>query len=288
LAQSRAEVEALLRQYTDLYDFAPVGYFTLARDGAIRQANLAGARLLGVEVGKLIKRRFGVFVSVESRPAFNAFLEKVFTSGSKETCEIELLKDASDLLSAHIEAIYDVSRGKCEACQAVVSDITARKQAEEELRHLNTHDSLTGLYDRGFFMEELARLERRREFPISIVMADVDHLKEVNDQKGHAAGDALLKRVAQALTAAFRVKDVVARIGGDEFAVLLLDTNATRAKVAMQRVRYVIQKNNAAHTETPIRLSLGVSTANDPAPLSLVLKEADANMYREKRGDNGA
>jgi diguanylate cyclase (GGDEF)-like protein/PAS domain S-box-containing protein len=286
LAQSRAEVEALLLQYADLYDFAPVGYFTLARDGEIRQANLAGARLLGVEVGKLIKRRFGVFVSVKSRPAFNAFLEKVFTSGSKETCEIELLKDASDLLSAHIEAICDVSRGKCETCHAVVSNITERKQAEEELRHLSTHDSLTGLYDRGFFMEEMARLERRREFPVSIVMADVDHLKEVNDQEGHADGDALLKRVAQALTAAFRVKDVVARIGGDEFAVLLLDTDAARAKVAMQRVRQVIQKNNAAHTEMPIRLSLGVSTAETPAPLSVVLKEADANMYREKRGDS--
>ena len=63
LVQSRAEVEALLRQYTDLYDFAPVGYFTLARDGAIHQVNLAGANLLGVERGALIKRRFGVFVS---------------------------------------------------------------------------------------------------------------------------------------------------------------------------------------------------------------------------------
>ena len=136
LAQSRAEVEALLRQYADLYDFAPVGYFTLARDGAICQANLAGARLLGVERGKLIKRRFGVFVSVESRPAFNAFLEKVFTSGSKEACEIALLKDASKTLSAQIEAICDASCGKREACQAVVSDITLRKQAEDELRHL--------------------------------------------------------------------------------------------------------------------------------------------------------
>ena len=136
LAQSRAEVEALLRQYTDLYDFAPVGYFTLARDGAICQANLAGARLLRVERGKLIKRRFGVFVSVESRPAFNAFLEKVFTSGSKEACEVALLKDGLRPLSAHIEAICDASRGKREACQAVVSDITLRKQAEDELRHL--------------------------------------------------------------------------------------------------------------------------------------------------------
>jgi diguanylate cyclase (GGDEF)-like protein/PAS domain S-box-containing protein len=288
LAQSRAEVEALLRQYTDLYDFAPVGYFTLARDGAICQANLAGAHLLGVERGKLIKRRFGVFVSVESRPDFSAFLEKVFTSGSKEACEIVLLKDASDPLSAHIEAICDVSRGKCEACQAVVSDITVRKQAEEELRHLNTHDTLTGLYDRGFFMEEMAHLERRREFPISIVMADVDHLKETNDQEGHAAGDALLKRVAQALTVAFRTKDILARIGGDEFAVLLPATGATGAKVSLQRVRQVIQVNNAAHTETPIRLSLGVSTAGTPASISVVLKEADANMYREKRGNNGA
>jgi PAS domain S-box-containing protein len=199
LAQSRAEVEALLRQYADLYDFAPVGYFTLARDGAILQVNLAGARLLGVERGKLIKRRFGVFVSVESRPTFNAFLEKVFTSGSKETCEVALLKDGLAPLWAQIEAICDVSRGKHEACQAVVSDITLRKQAEDELRHLSTHDTLTGLYDRGFFMEEMTRLECQQEFPVSIVMADVDLLKETNDQEGHAIGDALLKRVAQAL-----------------------------------------------------------------------------------------
>ena len=288
LAQSRADVEALLRLYTDLYDFAPVGYFTLARDGTIRQVNLAGARLLGEEVGKLIQRRFGVFVSVESRPAFNAFLEKVFTSGSKEACEIALFKDASDPLSAHIEAICDVARGEREACQAVVSDITVRKQAEEDLRHLNSHDTLTGLYDRGFFMEEMAQLERRREFPTSIVMADVDHLKETNDQEGHAAGDALLKRVAQALTAAFRSKDIVARIGGDEFAVLLPATDATGAKVSLQRVRQVIKKNNAAHAETPICLSLGMSTAEVPTSLSVVLNEADANMYREKRGDNGA
>jgi diguanylate cyclase (GGDEF)-like protein len=147
---------------------------------------------------------------------------------------------------------------------------------------------LTGLYDRGFFMEEMAQLERRREFPISIVMADVDHLKETNDQEGHAAGDALLKRVAQVLTAAFRLKDVVARIGGDEFAMLLPATDATGAIVSLQRVREVIQKDNAAHTEMPIRLSLGVSTAETPASLSVVLKEADENMYREKRGNNGA
>ncbi len=284
LVRSRTEMEALLGDYADLYEFAPVGYFTLARDGAILQANLAGARLLGVEIGNLTRRRFGAFLPAQSRTTFNAFLEKAFSSQSKEVCEITLLRDGPDPLWAHIEAMLSAAvPGQREVCRAVVSDITARKQAEEELRHLSTHDALTGLYNRSFLIEEMARLERGRGFPISIVMADVDRLKEANDQAGHAIGDALLKRVAQALTAAFRAADVVARIGGDEFAVLLPATDATAARVSLERVRQVIEEDNAAHAGTPIRLSLGVSTAERPSPLSVVLKEADANMYREKR-----
>jgi diguanylate cyclase (GGDEF)-like protein len=134
----------------------------------------------------------------------------------------------------------------------------------------------------------MARLEHGREFPVSIMMADLEYLKDTNDQYGHAARDTLLKRVAQALNAAFRAEDVVARIGGDEFAVLLPATDATAAEVSLQRVRQVIQENNAAHTGTPIRISLGVSTAETPAPLSGVLKGADANMYCEKRGHNAS
>jgi len=137
-------------------------------------------------------------------------------------------------------------------------------------------------------MEEMARLERGRDFPVSIVMADVDKLKEINDREGHAAGDILLKRVAQALTAAFRAEDVVARIGGDEFAVLLPATDATAAEVSLQRVRQIIHENNASGTGTPIHISLGVSTAQKTTGLSAALKEADANMYREKRGHDAS
>ena len=137
LVQARAETEAALRQYTDLYDFAPVGYFTLARDGAISKVNLAGANLLGAgaERGKLIKRRLGVFIPAQSRTTFNAFLDKVFTSGENETCEIELLKDGSTPLWTHIEAITDSDER--EACRLVVVDITERKQAEEKIRTMN-------------------------------------------------------------------------------------------------------------------------------------------------------
>lgn len=135
LMESRAQVEAGLRQYTDLYDFAPVGYFTLARDGAIQQVNLSGANLLGVERSKLINRRFGVFVSPKSRLAFTAFLEKVLSGGAeKGTCEVELLKDKTEPFWAHIEGVGDASRGQGEMCRAVVSNITDRKRMEEALR----------------------------------------------------------------------------------------------------------------------------------------------------------
>lgn len=279
LMQSRAEVESILRQYTDLYDFAKVGYFTLDRDGKIRQSNLTGTHLLGVERSRLMNRRFGLFVSDDSRPVFNTFLNKVFESRERETCEVTLLKKGDEQLYVEIEA--RISENEQE-CRAVVVDITARKRAELELRYLSIHDALTGLYNRRIFEDEMERLERGRQFPISIVMLDVDGLKETNDHAGHAAGDELLKRVAQLLTDAFRADDIIARIGGDEFAVLLPNTDTTVAASALRRLQFVLQEVDAAYTGAPLRFSVGVSTAETPKPLIDVLREADEVMYREK------
>ncbi len=165
LMQVRAELEAALRQYTDLYDLAPVGYLTLSCDGTILQANLKGAELLGLERGKVIKRRFGGFVSDQSRPVFNTFLEMVFASQENKKCEVALLKKEGDPIWVNIEAIFEQAHGQDDICHAVVRDVTVRKQAEEKLIYLSNHDVLTGLYNRNFFIEEMARFERGRRFP---------------------------------------------------------------------------------------------------------------------------
>jgi PAS domain S-box-containing protein len=133
LRQVRDEMETALEKYTNLYDFAPVGYFTLDRDGTIRAANLTGSGLLGIERSRLIGRRFGQFVAAEARPLFAEFLGKVFASRAKEACELALLKAEHLSLVAQIEAVAIESR---QECRLAVIDMSERKRLEEKLEIL--------------------------------------------------------------------------------------------------------------------------------------------------------
>jgi diguanylate cyclase (GGDEF)-like protein/PAS domain S-box-containing protein len=284
LAQSRVEVETLLEQYTDLYDFAPMGYFTLARGSEIRQVNLAGASLLKVERGGLLGRYFKSFVAAQSQITFKAFLNRTFSSEHKEACEVTLQKDGSEPLVVYIEATREAGQG--EVCRVVAVDITQRTLAEEKLRYLITHDALTGLYNRRFFMEEMAGLKHGGDFPISILVVDGDQLRDTNEVYGYATGDALLKRVAEALTSTFRTHDIAARLGGEVFGVLMFGTSRAEADVLLERFQQVIQKSNVVHFEIPIHLSLRVSTAETAAALAAILRETEKNMYRAKRGNH--
>jgi diguanylate cyclase (GGDEF)-like protein len=164
----------------------------------------------------------------------------------------------------------------------VVRDITERKETEEKLRYMSTHDPLTGFYNRAYFEQEIARLERSRLYPISIVMADVDGLKATNDTRGHAAGDRLLQQAATVLSSVFRAEDMVARIGGDEFVVLLPEADEAAVAKAVQRVRDVLKTNSPVFDGINLSLSLGTATARETGGLLEALRVADERMYEDK------
>jgi two-component system cell cycle sensor histidine kinase/response regulator CckA len=129
LRKARDEMEAGLEKYSELYDFAPVGYLTLDREGTIREANLTAASLLGIDRSRLIKRRLGFCVSAADLPAFNAFLAKVFETKNRGVCEVTILKKGTPPVEARIEA--EVAAPGRE-CRAVLADITGHKRAEED------------------------------------------------------------------------------------------------------------------------------------------------------------
>lgn len=170
---------------------------------------------------------------------------------------------------------------------AVLRDVSERRRLEEHLRFLSTHDALTGLSNRSAFDECLKRLDARGPRPVGVLMVDLDGLKRVNDAWGHAAGDALLRRMAQVLRATFRSTDVVARIGGDEFAVLAAGRDAAAVATLAARLEEAVAQHNHGFDGVPLTLSIGVAIADTGVPVALALQAADARMYTMKRAHQG-
>jgi PAS domain S-box-containing protein len=127
LQRARSEVEEGLSRYTALYEFAPVGYLTLNQQGEIQQVNLTGSRLFGLERSHLMGKRLSIMVDVDSRPAFNAFLAKVFENGGRQTCEVVVRPELASPFAVEFAA---TAAAASKECRVVATDITARKRSE--------------------------------------------------------------------------------------------------------------------------------------------------------------
>lgn len=199
-----------------------------------------------------------------------------------DTGEVQIIEEVNvgEVISTPIWLrLVVVSMG--EDIAILAQDITQRKIVESKLLHLSYHDQLSGLYNRRFFEEEIKRIDMDQNLPLSVIMCDVNGLKLVNDSFGHASGDMILKRAAEAIRKACREKDVIARVGGDEFVVLL---PGTTAKETLQ-IANQIKEHQSAESTANIELSIsyGYDTkTTDKQSLIEILANAENHMYRHK------
>ena len=170
---------------------------------------------------------------------------------------------------------------------SMIEDITARRKAEEEVLYLSYYDQLTGLYNRRFYEEELRRIDTERNLPITLVMADVNGLKLTNDAFGHLAGDRLLKYIADTIKKQCRADDILARIGGDEFILLLPQTSSAQAEKLVERINSTIPEEKSHPVVCSV--SFGWDTKKESTEdISKIYINAEDLMYRHKLTEGAA
>ena len=258
--------------------------------GIVRSANQAFARLTGVDHGALA----GQPVTACLRPLARASLRQAWTAvagGATWQGELQVPAPAGLTVTTYhlsLSAVRDES-GAVTHVLGVFSDVDEQARARERLELLAHHDPLTGLCNRANFDEEVEKSVARHArsgSPFAVVFVDLDHFKQINDEHGHAAGDAALVETARRLTAGTRRSDTVARVGGDEFVLLLDDIgDSARLPVLLERIRASLERplgleDAACH----LSASMGVAVfPADGANPSALVRNADAAMYAAKR-----
>ncbi len=203
----------------------------------------------------------------------------------------EVVNYALDGSERHVLMQFSVLPGRehdWSLVQVALTDITARKKAEAYLEYLGKHDVLTKLHNRAYYVDELNRLERKGETPVSIIILDLNGLKAANDQWGHAAGDGLLRRIGEVLNEAVTRPGHAARIGGDEFAVVLPYVDERGAEAMVDNIWRLIGINNQYYSQMELKLSIGAATSVPGEKLESVARRADLLMYEDKRAHYSA
>jgi diguanylate cyclase (GGDEF)-like protein len=233
---------------------------TLGRRGFIGFLALVGASMYAVE--------------------YNQMHQVVPLVASTQYAWGELVSSAI-IMAVTAFAVWLLAEGARNGLGMAHREIELRGEAEARLAALSNRDVLTGVYSRRYFEEELGRLAHSRRYPVSVIVADVDGLKALNDTLGHAAGDELLTRAAEIICSVIRPDDVLARTGGDEFAILLPGTDTLAADGVVQRIETRLADYAASGANPHVAISFGTATALEGG-LTDALRTADALMYERK------
>ncbi|MFH7320551.1 ATP-binding protein [Desulfurivibrio sp. D14AmB] len=277
LRQARDEVENALEKYTDLYDFAPVGYLTLDRDGAIHAANLCGAALLGIERSQLTGLRFGKFVTKEHRPAFNAFLGKVFASKGKEVSEVALLNGKKQQIVVQIEAVATASMRNC---RLALIDISERKRAEKDLERLNTDlTNRAAELDAANIELEAFNYSVSHDLrrPLTLINS---YSQEVEELCGDKLDDQCRKFIQEINEGSLRMNRLI--------DTLLTFSSVSRVAINLESVDLSARANSVAtelklagpENRVTFQIAAGIVAKGDPGLLQVVLDNLIGNAWK--------
>ena len=277
------------QQYRSLFEGIPIGLYITTLAGQILDANPALVQMLGYPSKKAL---LGMVAS------------DLYANPADRECERSLFED--DLLVHNYETQLKQWDGRLiwvrDTCRAIrdksgaiqhfegsLLDITEEKASEQKLIHMARHDLLTGVFNRyalAEVLEQEAARAQRYMHPIGVLMIDVNRFKEVNDRFGHDTGDKVLQLVAEVLCSSVRGTDYVVRYGGDEFLLLLIETNGETQIVRDRIIETMASRNPVSPLfDFPITLSIGIAHWMPDSNVSIesVLSQADQAMYAEKR-----
>lgn len=263
------------------------GVISTGENSKIEIMNLAAENLTGwdktLAKGKNIEEVF-YLIEEKTNEHLKDFLKPVFENKKSikiENHKILIKKDKTKIPIENSLAPIKDENGNVLGAVVIFRDFSEKKQKEEEILYLSYHDVLTGLYNRRFFIQEMKRLDTKRNLPFSLVLIDVNGLKLTNDAFGHIVGDELLKKVSNVLKKESRSDDIVSRIGGDEFVILLPKTSYEDTKIIINRIYDSISKETLENII--ISVSIGCATKTlENQEIQEVFRIAEESMYERK------